>query len=162
MNGTRPSRSAATPDGTIATLRTRLLAILLFGMIGTGTELILIGHDEDAWQWIPLVVLGVAVVASVGVLATGNRRTRGVTHGFRAAMVLLIMSGALGSALHFQANREFKLEMDPSLSGLALFSSVIRAKSPPSLAPGTMIVLGLVGLASAFHRDVSRVPSGNP
>ena len=140
MNGTRPSRSAATPDGTIATLRTRLLAILLFGMIGTGTELILIGHDEDAWQWIPLVVLGVAVCRQRR--DTGDRESpdsRCDATAFRAAMVLLIMSGALGSVLHYRANREFKLEMDPSLSGLALFSSVIRAKSPPSLAPGTMI-----------------------
>jgi hypothetical protein len=51
--------------------------------------------------------------------------------------------------------------MDPSLSGLALFSSVIRAQTPPSLAPGTMVLLGLVGLASAFRRGVPS-PSGNP
>jgi hypothetical protein len=161
VNGYRPLLSASAPEGTIATLRTLLLAILLFGMIGTGTELLLIGHDEDVWQWIPLVMLGIAILASVGMLASGNRKATGMTRWFRAAMVLLIVSGALGSVLHYQANREFKLEMDPSLSGFALFSSVIRAKAPPSLAPGTMVLLGLVGLASAFRRHVPS-PSGNP
>jgi hypothetical protein len=43
--------------------------------------------------------------------------------------------------------------MDPSLRGFALFSSVIRAKTPPSLAPGTLGLLGLLGLTYAFRRD---------
>ena len=160
MTGARPS-PAGGPAGTIAALRRLLLAILLFGMIGTLTDLLLIGHDEDAWQWIPIVLLGLAVAASVAMLAAGERRAPGLTGAFRAAMVLLIASGALGSVLHFQANREFKLEMDPSLRGFALFSSVIRAKTPPSLAPATMVLLGLVGLASAFRRGASD-SSANP
>jgi hypothetical protein len=159
MTGPREAAPPA-PDATIAALRRLLLAILLFGMIGTATELILIEHDEDLWQWIPIVLLGAGVLASGAMLAAGSRAARGLTRGFRAVMVLLILSGGLGSVLHFQANREFKLEMDPSLRGFALFSSVIRAKTPPSLAPGTMVLLGLVGLASAFRREVPR-PSGN-
>jgi hypothetical protein len=154
-------RQPAAPEATIATLRTLLLVILLFGMIGTATELILIEHDEDAWQWIPIVLLGAAVLATAAILAAGSRAPRGLIRGFRAVMVLLILSGGLGSVLHYRANQEFKLEMDPSLSGFALFSSVIRAKTPPSLAPGTMALLGLVGLASAFRREVPR-SSGNP
>jgi hypothetical protein len=161
VTATRPSPSLPTPDGAIATLRTRLLAILLFGSVGTGTELVLIGHDEDAWQWIPIVVLGAAILASVGMLATRHRAAPGMTRGFRAVMLLLIVSGGLGSALHYQANQEFKREMDPSLQGFALFSSVIRAKTPPSLAPGTMVLLGLIGLASTFRRDLSILP-GHP
>jgi hypothetical protein len=155
VNRTRRPPAASTPDGTLARLRTLLLAILLFGLIGTGTELVLIGHDEDAWQVIPIVLLGIAILACAGVLAAGDTTAPGLTGAFRAAMVLLILGGALGSMLHYRANREFKLEMDPSLSGLSLFTSVISAKSPPSLAPGTMVLLGLVGLASAFRRDVS-------
>ena len=54
--------------------------------------------------------------------------------------------------LHYRANMEFKLEMDPSLSGFALFSSVVRAKAPPALAPATLALLGLLGLTSAFRR----------
>jgi hypothetical protein len=42
--------------------------------------------------------------------------------------------------------------MDPSLSGLALFASVVRAKAPPALAPATLVLLGLLGLTCAFRR----------
>jgi hypothetical protein len=108
VNGVSPSSTASRPDVTIAILRTRLLAILVFGMIGTGTELVLIGHDEDVWQWIPLVLLGTAILTSIGMLATGRRTAPVVTRAFQAAMVLLISSGALGSVLHYRANMEFK------------------------------------------------------
>ena len=60
--------------------------------------------------------------------------------------------GGLGAVLHYRANMEFKLEMDPSLSGLALFSSVVRAKAPPAMAPATMVLLGLLGLVAAYRR----------
>jgi hypothetical protein len=50
---------------TLATLRQLLLGVLVLGILGAGTELLLIGHDEDAWQLIPLVVLAAALVASL-------------------------------------------------------------------------------------------------
>ena len=65
------------------------------------------------------------------------------------------VSGATGTVLHYRANMEFKLEMDPSMSGLALFWSVVQAKAPPALAPGNMALLGLLGLACAFRLDGS-------
>jgi hypothetical protein len=150
--------SQTSPAATLATLRRLLLGILLFGFVGTATELLLIGHDEDAWQVIPLVVLAIAILASLGMLAAGPTPATGVTRVFRGSMVLLILSAATGSVLHYRANMEFKREMDPSLSGFALFSSVIRAKAPPSLAPGTLALLALLGLACGFRLD-SRNPS---
>jgi len=65
----------------------------------------------------------------------------------------LIVSGGLGTVLHYRANMEFKLEMDPSMGGFALFSSVMRAKAPPALAPGNMALLGLLGLVCAYRLD---------
>ena len=145
----------ASPVATLVTLRRLLLGILLFGLVGTATELTLMGHDEDGYQMIPLVVLTIAVFASVRMLVTraGNR----VVPLFRGAMLLLMLSGATGTVLHYRANMEFKREMDPSLSGFALFSSVIRAKAPPALAPGNMALLGLLGLACAFRLDGSSI-----
>jgi len=143
----------ASPVATLVTLRRLLLGILLVGLVGTATELVLMGHDEDAWQMIPLVVLAVAIFASVVILVTRARAP--AIRLFRGAMVLLMLSGATGAVLHYRANMEFKLEMDPSLSGLALFSSVIQAKAPPALAPGNMALLGLLGLACAFRLDGS-------
>lgn len=152
--------SRTSPLATLASLRRLLLGILLFGLVSTATELILIGHDEDVWQMIPLIVLAIAILASLGMVARRSTSATGPTRLFRAAMVLLMLSGAMGSVLHYRANMEFKREMDPSLSGFALFSSVVQAKAPPTLAPGNMALLGLLGLACAFRLDL-QTPSQN-
>ena len=65
-------------------------------------------------------------------------------------MGLFALSGLLGIWLHYDGKAEFKLEIDPELSGWALFWECIHGHSmPPVLAPGTMLLLGLVGLATA-------------
>ena len=143
-----------TSSATLVALRRLLLAILLFGVVGTATELILIGHDEDVWQMIPLVVLATAGAASLTMLAVRSPgAVARTTRLFRGAMLLLVLSGAAGSVLHFRANMEFKREMDPSLSGRALISSVLQAKAPPALAPGNMALLGLLGFACVFRLE---------
>ena len=149
--------SQRSPVATLATLRRLLLALLLFGLVGTGTELILTGHDEDVWQFIPLIVLGMSLVAGFVMSVVITRRFAASTIAiriFQATMVLLILSGGLGSLLHYQASVEFKREMDPSLNGFALFSSVIQSKAPPTLAPGTLALLGFLGLACVFRLDI--------
>jgi hypothetical protein len=140
-------------SSTLATLRRLLLSVLMLGLVGTAIELVLIGHDADAWQVIPLVVLAIAILAGLGMVVT-RFGSATATWLFRAAMVLLMLSGPMGSVLHYRANMEFKREMDPSLSGFALFSSVVQAQSPPALAPGNMALLGLLGLACAFRLDL--------
>jgi hypothetical protein len=142
------------PAATLAALRRLLLGLLAFGLVGTATDLLLIGHYEDAWQLAPLAMIGLALLATASLAFTGSASGRAAMVGglFRAAMVLLIFTGGVGAVLHYRANMEFKLEMDPSLSGLALFSSVVRAKAPPAMAPATMVLLGLLGLATAYRR----------
>jgi hypothetical protein len=146
---------------TLATLRRLLLGILLFGLAGTATELLLMEHYEDGWQLIPLIVIALAMLTTVAVVATGAAGATAATLFFRVSMVLLILCGPMGTVLHYRANMEFKREMDPSLSGFTLFSSVIRAKAPPSLAPGTLALLGLLGLASGFRLDGRIRPSAS-
>jgi hypothetical protein len=153
-NGYMSQRS---PVATLATLRRLLLALLLAGIVGTSTELLLIGHDEDVWQVIPLAVLGLAMAASLVLSVTVAVRPAAATTAirlFQAAMVLLILSGGAGSILHYRASMEFKREMDPSLNGFALFSNVIQSKAPPTMAPGTLALLGLLGLACVFRLDI--------
>lgn len=135
-----------------------LLAILLFGMAGISVELWLMEHVEDAYQLIPLVLAALAVVSALAAAARPSPLTIRV---LQAAMVLFIISGALGAYLHFQVNLEFQLEMDPALSGLALYDKAIHAKTPPALAPGAMIQLGLIGLAYTF-RHPAIVPRRTP
>jgi hypothetical protein len=137
---------------TLATVRRLLLGLLVFGVVGTTTELWLIGHHEDAWQWAPLVVMALSGGFAVWLAVTWSPRA---LLGFRLMMVLLMASGALGAVLHYRANMEFQLEMDSTLSGLALMAEVLHAKAPPALAPGNMVLLGLVGLVGAWRAERS-------
>ena len=142
------------PLATLTALRRLLVGILLFGLAGTATELLLIGHDEDAWQLLPLVMIAIAAIVALGLAVADSTSPRGATWTrlLQTVMVLLILTGMLGMILHYRANMEFKLDMDPTLSGFALFSSVVRAKAPPALAPATLVLLGLLGLACVFRR----------
>ena len=132
-----------------------LLAILLLGVIGITLELLLLGHDEDFNQMIPLGLAAATVIASV---AVGVKPSFATVRAFQLVMVLLILSGAAGMYLHFSANVEFQLEMDPALTGMALFRKAILAKAPPALAPGAMTQLGLIGLAYTFRHPALVAP----
>ena len=132
-----------------------LLAILILGIAGISTELWLLAHTEDAYMLIPLVLAVAGVVMSIAVV---RRPSAGMVRLFQAVMALFLLSGVVGMWLHFQVNLEFQLEMDPALRGLALFQKAIVAKTPPALAPGAMIQLGLIGLAYTFrHPALARV-----
>jgi hypothetical protein len=147
-----PSNSAEGP--VLRAVRRLLLLILAIGMLGTATDLVLIEHYEEVWQIVPLALIGVALVL-VAILWF-RPIPAGVT-ALRIAMVLFIASGALGVLLHYNGNREFQTELDPSLAGWALFVKVVTAKAPPAMAPGSMVQLGLIGLLFTYrHPAVSR------
>jgi hypothetical protein len=125
-----------------------LLTILFLGIAGISLELWLMAHTEDIYQLIPLLLAGAGVLS---MLAVGLRPAHGSVRLFQAVMALFVLSGLVGMVLHFQVNIEFQLEMDPALTGMALYQKAILAKSPPALAPGAMIQLGLIGLAYTFR-----------
>ena len=138
--------------------RLRLFVLVLFivGSVGTGAELILLEHVEDGWQLVPVVLLGGSLLA-LGWQAVdrGPRSTRLV----QIAMVLCVASGVSGLWLHYAGNAEFELEMYPSLSGFDLFRGAI-AGATPTLAPGTMIQLGLLGLAYTYRHPFLAATKG--
>lgn len=110
-------------------------------------ELLLLGHVESTSQWIPVVLLG----TSAPVLAwhaIAPRRT--TVRALQATMVLFIVTGGIGVGLHYDGNVEFELEMYPSMGGFALISKTLTGATPV-LAPGTMALLGLVGLALVYR-----------
>lgn len=147
---TRSTEAAAT----LAALRRVLLGILLLGMAGTTTELLLLKHDEDATQLIPLVLIGLGYAA---VAWNALKRTRLSITVLQVVMILFVASGLLGMYFHYQANVEFQLETRPELAGSKLLWTVLQAKTPPALAPGIMAQLGLIGLAYAYrHPAIAR------
>ena len=65
-------------------------------------------------------------------------------------MMLFVGSGVLGVGLHYRGNHEFEREMYPTMAGMELVRNTLTGATPV-LAPGSMALLGLVGLA-AVHR----------
>ncbi len=132
---------------TVRTLRVLILSVLLIGMLGTFAELYLLEHTEDWWQLIPLYLLGLgpfAVVWSMLQPLPASLRS------LQALMVLYVLAGLLGTYQHYTGNAEFELEMYPSRAGFELFWESLKGATP-ALAPGTMTMLGLLGLASSFR-----------
>ena len=126
----------------LVVIRWFLLAILLMGLLGTGVELLLLEHTEGLWQLLPLLLIaGSMIVLCWGLLYPGRRSIRML----QGTMILFVLSGLVGFILHYQGNTEFELEMYPSLKGMELFWEAISGATP-TLAPGTMIQLGLLGL----------------
>ena len=121
-----------------------LLLILVLGLLGTAAELVVTEHTENGLQWIPLVLIVAALCAIAWNEAAPGTACRRV---LRTVMLLFLASGLTGIALHWRGKMEFQLESDPSLSGWALFRKAMESKTPPALAPGVMIQLGLLGLA---------------
>ena len=133
----------------LAVIRRVILAVLLLGIVGLMAELLLLGHYEGFTQWIPLLVLG----AALGALALDAARARWWTRGLLALVMLsFVGTGLLGVYFHFAGSREFRREMDPTMSGTALVWHVLRAKSPPTMAPGTLVQMGILGLGYAYLR----------
>ena len=131
-----------------ASLRRILLILVIVGAIGASADLILLEHYEDGWQLVPFALLAMTVItAAVCIAAPGHAPIR----LFRLVMLFLALGGAIGLWLHYQGNVEFEREVSPDLAGFDLFWKAVKGASPPSLAPATLIHLGLLGLASTWR-----------
>jgi len=129
-------------------MRALLFVVLMLATAGTLGELLLTSHTEDAWQKLPIgLLLGGLVLAPI----VAVRPARPLVLAMRALMGLFIAAGALGTWFHYQSNAEFAAELTPGLSGFALFADAITRPTPPPLAPGTMIMLGLIGLICCYR-----------
>jgi hypothetical protein len=143
--------SFAPQETTLRGIRRLLLATLVVGMIGTASELLLIGHYESAAQYAPLVLLGIGlIVVALYVAAPGTA----VLRIMRFVMLAFVIGGVVGVALHLHGNKEFELEMYPTRSGWDLVKKVMTGATPV-LAPGAMTLLGLIGLAQIQDKGVS-------
>jgi len=122
--------------------------VLVLGLLGTTTDLLLIEHYEDALQLIPL---GLASFALIVVGWNVLRSTRLSVRMLQAVMTLLLVAGVLGMTLHYRGAAAFQWEMDATQSSWTVFMKVIRAKAPPLMAPGAMLQLGLIGLVYTYR-----------
>jgi hypothetical protein len=63
-------------------------------------------------------------------------------------MVGFIAAGITGVVLHYQSNVELELEISPESAGLGLAWAAMKGGTP-TLAPGTMVLLGAIGFVYA-------------
>ena len=134
-------------------LRRLVLALFCFGSLGMGVELFALGHYEDQWQLVPLLVLSIALVSALLQATVGNRASLLM---MKTVCVAMMVAGVAGIILHYRGNLEFQIEINPDLAGWDLFSRIVHAKAPPALAPGVMAQLGLLGLIYCFRHPLSR------
>ena len=143
------------PATALTTMRGILLGSLVLGVPGTAAELLLLGHFDGWKQLIPLVLLGVGLLVLIWHAA--NRGPAPI-RALRFLMLLFVLSGAFGVLFHYRGNVEFELEMYPTTAGFQLFKKAMTGATP-ALAPGTMAMLGLVGLAYTIgHPSVTSRP----
>src|SRR5262245_328198 len=129
-----------------------LLWILSLGTAGTVVELLLLKHTDGFWQISPLALLGLALaVLLVHAIVAGTATVRAL----QGVMLLFLISGAAGMLLHYRGNVEWELERMASLSGFDLFRHAVMGATP-TLAPGTMVQLGLVGLLYTYRHPATR------
>lgn len=118
------------------------LLILIFMVMSAGTfiELLLLGHYEDQWQLVPIILVALGALTFL----FNKLNSKWLTKMFRALMILCVISGVLGVWFHLKANIEFEKEMYPSISGWELVKESLSG-AIPALAPGSMVPLGLLG-----------------
>jgi hypothetical protein len=143
------------PSPSIVLKRVRRFLLWLLGaeMIGVAAELLLISHWEDWWQLTPLVALTLGLVVLSGHVFFQNRAS---LRAIQLVMLLFVLSGVLGIWLHYDGRVEFRLELDPTLTGWRLLSAAMTGSTtPPVLAPGVMIQMGCMGLACVYGQPAS-------
>jgi len=148
MDAQRPQAGADNVGADrIELLRRWILGVLVLGLLGTVTELVLLEHYEQPLQFVPLVL----IVAAVAVLVWEFRRhDMASRRAVQIVMALFVLAGFVGFVAHFHGSAEYQLELNPDMSNWELMEKVLRAKAPPLLAPGMILQLGLLGLAYVF------------
>ena len=61
----RHPQSTSPDTSTLVAVRRILGLGMVVGFLGTGIELLLLGHTEDTWQLVPLILIGVGLVVLV-------------------------------------------------------------------------------------------------
>ena len=119
--------------------------------MGLLAELYLLDHYDGWKQWIPLVLLATGTTSGLW-LAT--RPSVAAVRTFRILLAAYVPVGLLGVYFHFQSNVEFERELHPNSNGFELVKESLGG-AMPTLAPGAMILLGMLGILIALQHPAA-------
>ena len=149
--------NSGSADLVLATASNLLLIILVLCLVGTIAELLLLRHMGSGWEYIPIVIVGLSFPALAWNLASKSVASRLL---MKLLMAASLASGILGTWLHFNANVGYERESNPGL-GLVEVYKLALGGSTPTLAPGMMIQLALVGFVFLFLQSYSNRGTGS-
>src|SRR5438067_1055696 len=129
---------SARESETLASIRKLLLGALAIGVVGTTGELILLRHIDKPAQWIPLVVLTVAIPILIWHASSPSAAS---VRTLQVLMLAFAVLGVLGVGLHYNGNVDFERELNPTERGWTFLRKTV-ARATPVLAPGSMVLLG--------------------
>jgi hypothetical protein len=150
----RVSAAAVAPGdrGRFVFVRRLLLALVAVGILGLLAELLLMEHFDSWTQLIPLIVLGLGLAATASVALFPTAQSVRI---FQAVMVAFILAGLAGLWLHYRGNELFEMEIAPATRRTVLIWKALRG-AVPTLAPGALVQLGLLGLVWSWDHSALR------
>jgi hypothetical protein len=129
----------------VRTLGRLLLLLVLVGAAGLLAELALMEHWGEWRQTIAVGLLAVTLPVTVAFERSPAGRMRSL---FLLVMTLVLVAGIVGTLFHLQGNFAFEQELSPDLPPLKTLLKSLQGATP-TLAPGAMIQLGLLGWIAA-------------
>lgn len=120
-----------------------LFAAICFMGLGLGLELFLLWHFEDPWQLMPIICIG-AILTSFIWYRFRSQATSLLL--YKLSLGLSVLVGLVGVFLHFKANYEFEVEINPRAETSQLILKSFTG-AMPVLSPGSMIIYSIIGYA---------------
>ena len=134
-----------------ARFRLMLCVLAITTFVITPAELILLGHNHSAIQWVPFVASFFGLVASGWVLADpGPSRIKGA----RILSAAIILSGILGAFMHLRANLLLEMEIRPNFTLIDIIGPALQG-SAAFLAPGILILGALLILGATYRHPAA-------
>jgi hypothetical protein len=138
----------------LSLIRRGILAVLAFGCVGLIGELLLLEHYAEINQLPPLILLSLTLaIILMHWIGKGALSLRAL----QVVSLLLVLVGVVGMYLHLGSNIEFERELSPEIVGMPFWINVLRGATP-TLAPGTLVQFGLLGLLYAYRHPAPTAP----